>query len=359
MALPTANAGAAQAFAFSSLPIASVTLSGSGTPGTGGSSITGYAWTIISQPPTASATLSDNSIAGPTFGPCTVQGDYVLFLRVTDNLGNQSSARSALTTSETAALTYVRVRSQYADMVIPGTGELDAGDYEYAWWVETDANTGRLDTLVVQDLTDVAEPTTTGPNLDFLTSGAYATLDGLAGGTAQHTHPVNTVDPCNQSDLGTVLVEDAPQDPAFPVAVNRDRVSITGLDVHSKVAPSATTGDSARSLCQTPPMTEGGYTLVSVGWNMADGGTTTRDDYVFSVHRQTLANYKTNTFGAALSSATITPPPTDNAPLAGVIRVADVALSADDVLSLKITGDADSADQGSRLSVTYNTERRV
>lgn len=359
MSLPTANAGTLQSFAYSSLPIASVTLSGSGTPGTGGASITGYAWSIVSQPTGGGATLSDATIAGPTFGPISVQGDYVLFLRVTDNLGARSASRSAITTGDVGAFVTIRARSRYADLGIPGTGEYNVGALEYAWYVETDTNTGRLDNFVVQDCTDVAAVETTGPNLDNLCDGSYATDNGLANGVPLHLHPLNTVDPATVADLGAVEMDENPVDAANPRAVNRDRIAVAGLDLHAKVAPSATSGNAAQSLCQSPPMPEGGLTLVAVAYNFADAGTTTRDNYVMSVYKQTAANYVSNTFGAALNSATITPPAADNAPKAGVIRIADVDVDADDVLSIKLTGDADAADQGSRLSILYYLERRV
>lgn len=357
MALPVANAGTLQSFAYSSLPIASVTLSGSGTPGTGGSSITGYAWSIVSQPTGGGATLSDATIAGPTFGPISVQGDYVLFLRVTDNLGAQSASRSAITTGDVGAFVTIRARSQYADLGIPGTGEYNVGDLEYAWYVETDTNTGRLDNFVVQDCTDVAEATTTGPNLDYLTSGAYATLGGLAGDVPQHIHPVNTVDPATQSDLGAVEVEDAPQDPANPIVVNRDRVALS-VTVAGKIAPTATVGDPVWGIAWVR-VPDSGWTFTAASCVLGDNGTSTRTDYVFSVYKQTGANFITNTYGAAIASHTLTAPATSNTPVSFEVRTAGTLCSSGDVLSIRLTGDADAADQGSDLSVSWVFERRL
>ena len=86
---PLANAGADQTFSSDAVSGAlNATLSGSGTPGTGGSSITGYAWSVLSKPAgSAFGIISGGNTATPTVGPIDVFGNYRLFLVVTDNTG--------------------------------------------------------------------------------------------------------------------------------------------------------------------------------------------------------------------------------------------------------------------------------
>ena len=74
---PTANAGIDQSI---TLPVSSVTLSGSGTDPDG--TITAYSWTKISGP--ASGTITNAAIASTTV-TSLVQGVYKFQLKVTDN----------------------------------------------------------------------------------------------------------------------------------------------------------------------------------------------------------------------------------------------------------------------------------
>ncbi|MBS1565372.1 MAG: T9SS type A sorting domain-containing protein, partial [Bacteroidetes bacterium] len=87
---PIANAGNDQTI---TLPANSVILSGSGT-GTGGATISSYAWVQTSGPNTA--TISNSSAASPNVSGL-VQGTYVFTLTVTDNHGLTGSATVNIT----------------------------------------------------------------------------------------------------------------------------------------------------------------------------------------------------------------------------------------------------------------------
>ncbi|QDA61300.1 malectin [Hymenobacter jejuensis] len=77
---PVANAGPDQTI---TLPASSVTLAGAGTAASG-STITGYAWTQVSGPTTATFTPS-KTVVNPTVSGLTTPGTYVFALIVTDS----------------------------------------------------------------------------------------------------------------------------------------------------------------------------------------------------------------------------------------------------------------------------------
>ena len=75
----------------SALPAASVALDGTGsTPGSGASSITGYAWHKIDYAVGSTTAISNPAIGTPTLGPIDAYGNSLVFLVVTDNLGGVS-----------------------------------------------------------------------------------------------------------------------------------------------------------------------------------------------------------------------------------------------------------------------------
>ena len=107
---PVANAGTPQTI---TLPVASVTLTGSGTDSDG--SITGYLWTQVSGPSTATLSNATSAVATAS---ALVAGSYVFRLRVTDN--SNATATSDVTITVNAALPPVITRIQaenYSNML--------------------------------------------------------------------------------------------------------------------------------------------------------------------------------------------------------------------------------------------------
>jgi hypothetical protein len=137
---PVANAGADKAI---TLPTSSVTLNGSGTD-TGGS-ITGYAWTQVSGPGTAS--LSGNTSANLT-ASSLVQGSYVFRLTVTDNSGLTASDDATVTVSAASGAPVADagvdkvITLPTSSVVLNGAGT-DAGGSisSYAWTQVSGPNT--------------------------------------------------------------------------------------------------------------------------------------------------------------------------------------------------------------------------
>lgn len=134
MALPTAVITySATPIAFASLPTSLVMTSASSTPGTGGSSITGWQWYLLDAPPGSSA-----SLLNATTGTCTLQnidlpGSYRVFLVVEDNLGNSSvespnpvqsgTAPFSFTVPPTTAFATITATTQYAALIKVAKGE--------------------------------------------------------------------------------------------------------------------------------------------------------------------------------------------------------------------------------------------
>jgi Secretion system C-terminal sorting domain len=108
---PVAYAGVAQAI---TLPVNSVTLSGSGT-GTNGAIVTGYSWSKISGP--ASGTIS-LPLVNTTLVTGLVQGTYVFALTVTDNHGLSSTSNVTVTVNPSAAVNQAPVANAGYDMNI-------------------------------------------------------------------------------------------------------------------------------------------------------------------------------------------------------------------------------------------------
>lgn len=78
---PTANAGVDKTI---TLPVTTTSVTGSGTNGSGTSRT--YLWSVISQPPTASATFGSSTSATTTINNLTIAGTYAIQLKVTNNL---------------------------------------------------------------------------------------------------------------------------------------------------------------------------------------------------------------------------------------------------------------------------------
>ncbi len=98
---PSADAGSAQTI---TLPLNSVTLSGSGSETNG--TITGYSWTQVSGP--SQATIGSASSATASAGEL-VQGSYVFKLTVTDNSGVTANATVTVTVNPAPHLPPVAV----------------------------------------------------------------------------------------------------------------------------------------------------------------------------------------------------------------------------------------------------------
>ena len=307
MALPLADAGGPYSnINYSSLPTSQV-LSGSGTPGTGGTTIVGYAWTLIDVPTGSGASLSSGTAQNPTLNGIDLPGTYIAKLVVTDDAGGVSE--SATIDVPDAAFAYVCALTEHADLEIPGYSERNWKDKLTGWAAKIDELTG-----------------------DFV--------------------------PATTTTQGTVQLSESPVSAGAPVAVTQDRVYMT-LRATGKIAATTMSGNPAQSLLQfvVPE------TLNAVQWSylFADGGVTTRLSYTIDLYHQSQAEFAANTFnvGDKLSTFTVAAPGTNNIPMNGGSSTFDRAMIARDVLSVVVSAaDADVADQGSDLQITIVCKRK-
>jgi hypothetical protein len=301
MALPLANAGGPYAtIPYGSIPTTQA-LTGSGTPGTGAASIVSYSWTIIDQPPASGSTLSSGAVQNPTLNGITVTGTVRVFLVVTDDLGNVSETDPSAAPDE--AFADVAVSTQYLALIKPAASERNWTDDVNEWC----------------DALDV-------------TAGLFA--------------------PATTTTQGTVQLSEDPADAAAPVAVTRDRM-LTTERATGKIAATTMAGNPAQSLLQFPIYES--CTLVGATYAFADGGVTTRTNYVIDFYHQSSAEFSANTFnvGDKVITFTVGAPGTSNIPINGVSATISRAMIARDVVSVVISSaDADAADQGSDLVVT-------
>jgi hypothetical protein len=306
--LPTSDAGGPYSnITYASLPTSQV-LSGSGTPGTGGTTIVGYAWTLIDVPTGSAAALSSGTAQNPTINGIDLPGTYIAKLVVTDDAGGVSE--SATIDVPDAGFAYVCALTEHAALEIPGYSERNWKDKLTGWADSLDAAVG-----------------------DFA--------------------------PATTSTQGTVQLSESPVSAGAPVAVTQDRVYMT-LRATGKIAATSMAGNPAQSLLQfvIPE------TLNAVQWSylFADGGTTTRTPaYTIDLYHQSSAEFVANTFnvGDLLSTFTVAAPGTNNIPMNGASSTFDRAMVARDVLSVVVSAaDADAADQGSDLQITIVCKRK-
>lgn len=278
---------------------------GTGTPGTGGTTISAYAWTLVGKPPGSSAALTGASTATVTLVPDIV-GNYRLFLVVTDDVGNVSESDPYQ--APDAAFTQYRV-----ELTNTGLQKLAPGERNYT------------------------EP------------GPHAVVDYLEDTVAPKIAPATT------SAIGIVKLKDAPVDAANPKAITQDRITYTTL-VAGKIEQEPGSGNPCRAIAWW--MIPEDLMLFSASFAFGDGGTTTRVDYVINVYKQSEADWVGNVYGVSLGTATITAPGTNNVPRGTNLTLTSTACSARDVVSVVITSaDADSADQGSDLSISLHLKR--
>lgn len=131
--LPTANAGADQTFAYSSLP-AVVTLSGGGADPDGGS-IVSYLWTTVYVPDGSAAALSSASAQNPTF-TADEPGTYRFCLQVTDD--DAETNGTAFLDQPTAACTNVMATTPMLGIVLPAKGQRNTWAYLNQWGMYLD-----------------------------------------------------------------------------------------------------------------------------------------------------------------------------------------------------------------------------
>lgn len=373
MADAVANAGSdPTVIAQSALPTSQV-LSGSGTAGSGGSTITAYSWSIVDGPAGHGASLTGATTATPTLTNIDTWGNYRILLVVTDDAStpNVSVSRTApdiqsdgtvLPAAPESAFVTVRVKSTGREIQKPAQGERDHKALLHAHVAAIEQNKLDFDNRTVNGISDVAAPETTGPNLDYLCDGSYATQSGSAGGTDLHLHDGPAVDAATTSVRGTATAAEAPVDPATPKFVTQDRhryagfvnsTMVGGSHVLGTIATPTTSGNQSTGNWHAYAEEAGSIEEFAV--SMSDAGTTAGGGYTFTLYIMTEAQFVADNFGGAttVGTAVIGAPSADNEP--GYARSTGLATAYSDrsVLVVKATTAPGTAPaQGSGLSIT-------
>ncbi len=191
---PTANAGSDQTI---TLPVNSVTLTGSGTDADG--TIASYQWTELSGPSTGVIT---NAAASTTAANNLVQGTYKFQLQVTDNDG--ATANAVVQVIVKPAPNQPPVANAGADQTIT----LPAGTVTL-----TGSGTDADGTIVAYQWTEISGPASFNINS---ANAAVTAVTGLVAGTYQFQLMVTDNSGAIATDIVQIIVNPAPNVP--PVA---------------------------------------------------------------------------------------------------------------------------------------------
>lgn len=175
MPIPVAQAGAEQAWLFSSLP-KTVTLSGNATP----LPILGWRWTMLYVPPGSIAATGVNgdfvngvaTIQNPSF-VCDVRGCYVLQLEVSNVDANGNRQWSIPSVDRELAQTPVYILTDKLSVRLPGA---------FLWRYDADLNQTLLDMETAINATSVdttALHKATGGEISAMTSKSVPVIDDL------------------------------------------------------------------------------------------------------------------------------------------------------------------------------------
>lgn len=302
MASPTAIAGDDIEVDFGDLP-ATVALSGDVDDPDEFSAIA-WRWTLLEAPPGSSAALSSETVQEPDLEGVDLDGTYLLFLEVeTANGWSEANPNAA----PSSARVHVRVKSERLGLDKPASGERAVAPRTNAW---------------VDALEDLAED-----------------VETLAEELADATGPAT------QSALGVIMIDEEPEDPDNPVAINRDRRPImchwrgevAADDVLLFIAPR----DSRVT-----------YTHVAV--TFLDGGAAAAE-YRFGVYEMTEAQWIAQDYAGATvyGELTVTQGGTGGLPMRGLLEFDPVpsAAASTSIIVVKCTSSPAGGSRGSDASV--------
>ena len=219
MATPIANAGSdivvAQADVASTKSV--VIPAATGTDSAGGTTVSSFAWTIVSKPSGSSASLASATSASPTLNSIDTWGNYLLLCQVTDSYGESSAA--SYSTAPSSALLAVRVQSTTL-----GLEQLASG--ERAW----SDKYNKAVAAIVSSATSAASPTVAALT-DTVATGTELNLLVGGGSTTLHTHSGLTIDASTTLVRGSIQLAEAPLAASSPKAVTQARGSFSGRRV--------------------------------------------------------------------------------------------------------------------------------
>jgi len=178
-----------------------------------------YKWSIISKPYGSAASLVNDTLQDVELTGIDLEGNYVLFLVVTNTASTEVSEGSYVV-APNSARSHLRVRTTKHGLEKNAPVERNV--------YKRPINSGGDTLRNVHDIVDAFENHTIEDDHNTVATGAD--LDELVGGgmTALHQHAGLSVTPATEIDLGTVMLEDAPVDPLHPKVINQERLIFQG-----------------------------------------------------------------------------------------------------------------------------------
>lgn len=259
-------------------------LGGSGTPGTGASSIVGYQWTILAQPSDGVAALDDDELQAPTLSPLPTRGTVLCFLVVEDDDGNFSEQDPSQ--APDSAFVHVSIKTRFLGVEIPAAAQRN-------WHDEYERLVDALETFRVafagHNIVD-HDTDATGAQLNDLTAGATVTPGTL------HAHEGDDyVTLAAFGVAGKIELATGPADSGHPKAVTKIYfpMSLMTTTAAAKLVPNS----SEMFVFIVPQL----GVLAALDIVAMDGW-----DGVFSVHLCSEANYLAGAFGTAIATVTLT-----------------------------------------------------
>ena len=190
-----------------------------------------FAWTLLSKPSGSAASLSSSTAQNPTLDAVDTWGNYRLML-VATNTNNSAVSETNALRAPSSAFVIVRVKSPNQGIQKPAPGERNWHDDIHVWADRIESFTSGFVAHNIVDHADVVDAT--GADLEQLTGGGYATDPAGTnpanpqGVSILHKHYGSDVDPATTSVRGTVVLDSAPADPAAPVVLANEVITLCG-----------------------------------------------------------------------------------------------------------------------------------
>lgn len=210
---PSVNPGIS--LAGTSLP-ATVTVYGAATDTNDPSATFSWAWTVLD--PATGVTLSSSATQDVDV---TVDAWHNVRLHlVATNTATSETSETNVLIAPSSSFVDVRVSSENKSIEIPAKGARDWHTQLTQWATAIENSAPAPSDIDLNDLGDVS--TATGPQVDQLTGGGYATLN-----TTLHTHYGNQVDAATNTTQGTVALESALPAGTIPKVLVNERLAFT------------------------------------------------------------------------------------------------------------------------------------
>ena len=342
-----ANAGSGAAYVFADLPIANHQLTGAATGGSGTYTI--WKWYILDGPDGHGASFDDDSLQSPKLQSIDTDGDYLLFLVVTDDLSEESEG-DPVAAPDSARVT-IRVTTQYAALPKPATGARNWQDDYVALVDEIDDQRNDQDTHTIAS----HDTTATGAELTELTDGSTTTL---------HDHAASSVPDASTTTKGVGKTAQAPASPTDPKFVAQDLFVLDGAIVGTLTAtgwqpavvkvPAAPGNESTASLpgwhvIEAFHVTDVSASMLDTGDDTGGGASGT----TFTLYEMTAAQYAANDFAGAttIGAVTVTVPATKNRPNSAKAAITDHLMTVDNLLVVRVTAAPNTPGTFARVTI--------